>query len=85
MSLSSAEYYCAWLVISLCGVASFVYFLLKRYSHKTMIPFSVKVLTFTGWFLGLATISILPLDISLANLSHSNGPHASITDMEYIL
>ena len=69
MELSSAHYYCAWLVISLCGVASFVYFLLKRYSHKTMIPFIVKVLTFTGWFLGLATISILPLDISLANLT----------------
>ena len=30
------------------------------------MPSFVKALTFTGWFLGLATISVLPLDISLA-------------------
>lgn len=34
---------------------------------------TVKALTFTGWFLGLATIAILPLDISLAQDSEENA------------
>ena len=42
-------------------------YLLMRYSINSQARRHVKVLTFLGWFLGLATIALLPLDIALAN------------------
>ena len=46
----------------------------------------VKALTFTGWFLGLATISVLPFDIALANESNASTEVAESTaEMEYFL
>ena len=59
--------YQIWLIASLLGVAIFTHYLLKRYSSKSNVSPTVKALTFTGWFLGLATIALLPLDISLAH------------------
>ena len=46
------------------------------------MPSFVQALTYTGWFLGLATISVLPLDISLAESAQDDS---TTEEMEYIL
>ena len=66
----SETYYIIWLALCLVSVCLLTYGLLQRYAGSTpdLSPL-VKGLTFTGWFLGLATIAVLPLDISLAQQS----------------
>ena len=71
--------YQLWLIFSLLGVAIFTSQLLKKYSGKSHVSKTVKTLTFTGWFLGLATIALLPLDISLAQQTKT----ADTESMEY--
>ena len=61
------HYYWIWFVTELCVVACFTYFLLVKYSGKSKITNTVKALTFVGWFLGLATIAVLPIDIALTH------------------
>lgn len=75
------RFYQMWFFGSLKAVATFTYFLLYRYSQKSNHTKMVKALTFTGWFLGLATIAILPLDISLANEPKS----ADVESLEFQL
>ena len=66
------DFYQIWFFGSLATVSAFTYYLLHYYSHKSNHSWTVKLLTYTGWFLGLATIAILPLDISLANETRSD-------------
>ena len=72
--MESSQLYSAWLGGSLIAVQVFSYLLLQQYSSKSNASFTVKVLTYTGWFLGFATIAILPLDIFLA--TNTNGMEA---------
>ena len=54
--------------------------LLRRYTSKSEdVPFFVKVLTYFGWYLGIATIAILPLDICMA------ANKTVMPEMEYAL
>ena len=77
------HYYWIWFVTELCVVACFTYFLLNKYSGKSKITNTVKALTFVGWFLGLATIAVLPIDIAL---THQNGVSTTedMTDIDTI-
>ena len=72
--------YGIWFALALKSCKVFTFLLLRRYSnHSQNVPFFVKVLTFIGWFLGMATIAILPLDISMA------ANQIDLPDMEYTL
>ena len=86
MEFTSAEhFYWIWLWCQLLGVTIFTYFLLKQYSSNTKLLSTVKALTFFGWFLGIATISVLPIDISLSNYSQSKSADEKPESMEYVL
>lgn len=73
-------FYALWFGLALKTSKVFAYLLLRKYSNKSEnVPFFVKTLTFIGWYLGIATIAILPLDISMAASNTENA------NMEYTL
>ena len=71
------DHFTIWFTSSLIAVALLCMYLLNKYAnggHKQSISASrttasntIKTLTFIGWFLGFATIALLPLDIALAD------------------
>lgn len=71
------DHFKVWFTGSLIIVAILCAFLLKRYAFaphqeklttdKTTASVTIKTLTFIGWFLGFATIALLPLDIALTD------------------
>ena len=76
--MALTEHFTIWFFGSLAIVAIFCFLLLKRYAFapesanaasasKTSASTTIKVFTFIGWFLGFATIALLPLDIALAD------------------
>ena len=74
--MALTDHFGIWFIGSLVFVALFTFVLLKRYafapqstasSSKTSASTTIKVFTFIGWFLGFATIALLPLDIALAD------------------
>ena len=75
--------YAVWMGVSLKGCKVFTYLLLKRYSDKSDVPWKVWLLTFKGWYLGLVTIAILPIDISLA-ANYGDNPE-EMADLKYAL
>lgn len=86
------DHFTVWFVGSLIVVAIFCTFLLKRYAFapkqvniatsQTTASGTIKALTFIGWFLGFATIALLPLDIALANDIQSEGDSHSLADKD---
>ena len=77
------DHFTIWFTSSLVLVGIFSYFLLKRYAfapnsvhstaYKTTASPTIKMLTFIGWFLGFATIALLPLDIALTDAKNSSA------------
>ena len=71
------DHFTVWFIGSLLVVIFFCSLLLRRYAFasqqvnvattKTTATNTIKALTFIGWFLGFATIALLPLDIALTN------------------
>ena len=60
------NHFTIWFTSSLISVAILSFLLLKKYAFATAST-TIKILTFIGWFLGFATIALLPLDIALAD------------------
>ena len=75
--MAALDHFTLWFTTSLIAVAVLCSYLLKKYAsapqkegidaNKNTASTTIKVLTFIGWFMGFATIALLPLDIALAD------------------
>ena len=74
-------WYTLWLGASFKCCQVFLFLLIRKYTSQSDVPFKVKVLTFCGWYLGLATIAILPVDISLT--ANYGGESEEMAEVQY--